>query len=319
MDKNLSIHVWMAVLVLIFIGVYWTISNACTFVGIVRDPSTPFITEDYEDFMAHLAATASQSHTNAGWSVTGYGYNPVVITYGPDRHNQNSSPYSESQPSPEYESAYRTAMAAPGLSYATTMVIAHARESWNHPDAPNPHPFVYQFRHFPVEDRWLYYYELFGKPYSFMHNGKVSVQGLADQTAVGFCALDVFNDRQWAAWTQYPQLAIDTEHYSMMIMKYLMVQENYYWEGPSGPSNIPPTPPGGDAVESIEEWAIRKAAQDLDISTTFPSINGIFTDGSTMWAIAKSNSSAPHIVYYYSGEPDGLGKIASATAPGLDV
>ena len=255
---------------LLLIGTHVGISDDCTFVGIVRAPTASFDCtqgSDYDVLMRYMATTACNDFTDAGWSIASYRYDPpsvlCQIRYNYDLASRLYDQWPQCNPTGTYTTEFCNAVT--GSNIAATLVIGHARNVsnahplWYHADAPDPHPFIYE----PLDNPPPYYYRLFGKPYSFLHNGGLQVvrisgqpTGLADRTAVGFCALDIFNHREWAVW-YHPggeDKPNDTEHYAMMIMKYLMVQENYYWDGPS---NTPPT-----GVSSMEEWAIRKVVQD---------------------------------------------------------
>jgi len=270
--------------VLMFIGIYWSVTNACTFVGFVRSPSFTNQTI-YTNEMDHWKDRAydvwnEHGHNNAGWSLYGYAGNPPAIYPDWIRQTGDFSPWSDPEYIPHRDGAW---------NWGATVVVAHYRQAnaEHHSGSPDMHPFVYDYdEEVPAPYQ---YYRMFGKPYSFMHNGTVQqggASGLANRTAVGFCALDIFHHREWAAWF-YPTTSNDTEHYAMMLMKYLMAQENYYWDGPSGPSNTPPVPNPQNPIQSTEEWAIRKVLQDSSVPGLGDSWNGILTDGSSMWAIAK--------------------------------
>jgi hypothetical protein len=327
MNKQIFRLTVISLLMMLMTGAIKSGSKACTFVGIVRNPEVDFVETSYNDLMNYMAEKAEQDETNAGWSVFPYIYYSSNIghytrTPGP------STPYQwigNPLPTTEYFHAYDFARTWNGNE--ATLVVAHARHSSNHDDAENPHPFVYDFDNDPPGHP---YYRMFGKPYSFLHNGSLYVEdyswyqdprfGTKNKTGPAFCALDLFWNRYWAAWSGPSQgHPIDSEHYVMLMMKYLLVQQNYYW---AGPSNTPPTPPGGDQVGSPEEWAVRRVAQDMPtgewIQYHQDSMNGILTDGCSMWVVAKADGAFPHTVGYDQVPEQSYRKVASAIAGNTD-
>jgi hypothetical protein len=184
-----------------------------------------------------------------------------------------------------------------------TVAIAHVRRARSLPLEANPHPFVYE--------------DLFGKTWAFIHNGNVATSTLQEKIDAGFIGLPIFLYRDYNGIIE-PDLSNDTEWYAIALMKYLIAQNNYYWNGDNHiPSNNPPSA-GGVAVTSVEDWAIRRVAQMLHIGWAAyhnSSINGILTDGSQLSVISKSNTTAPHSVWYENYPNDHVSLVSNSSSP----
>ncbi len=312
-----------SVFVLLLVGVLYSISDACTFMGWVRDPGHSQWTQDagilghyvsVTDWMPHTAGPTScgGDATNAGWGLTWFGAAESPTVMGSFRRSHWSASvdsilYDGScNPSTTYFIPARNA----AQTDSTLMVIGHARQisadsvpNWYH--VQDPHPFVYQ--------------NLFGKPYAFLHNGKVNTTLLEDSLMPGFAALPIFARRSYANFVN-PGRLVDSEWLGMSIVKYMMVQYNYYWDSTGhAPANTPPTPTGGVPVRAPEDWGIRRVAQYLNCAHNTPtsSINGIFADGARMWGIAKSDNYFPHRIFYRNcmSAPNWSRDIVSAVKP----
>ncbi len=313
MKERPSKVIQAAVFLLTLAGVFYSISQACVFVGVAK--VSPSMTEDTLhgcfEYMRLKTAT-DQSGTNCHWSVFGYGSDPATVVY--HYRDSLSQPWSDST---GFHNKVHDAFVA-----GSDIFLSHARQlGGTHPEyyqcgRRGPHPFAYwndttEYGGYINSTRSYRTYGLKGKPYSFLHNGTVQVQTLMSSLGVGFGALDMFHDRYFSYWNRNGNSGsdrrIDTEHYAMAIMKNLMGQYNYYWDSLGVPAN---NPRPADSISSMEEWALRKTISGLTYDATLnPSMNGIFTDGATMWAVAKSDGRVPHTVGYRVADGTGYCRV----------
>jgi hypothetical protein len=303
MKRRFSNLVQVGVFVLLLVGAFYSISDACVFIGVVK--TSPGMSVDTLDscfaYMRVKTGPTTAPHygdnTNCGWTIAGYGDSPPEIVY--KFRDSLSQPYTD--PTVFYNSA------AAAFNAGANVFVSHARQlngthpEYYHCNEPDPHPFIYRndtTEHGGYVNDTLSYrtYELNGKEYSFLHNGTVQVQTLMNSLGAGFGALDIFHNRYFSYWNRHGNTGtdrrVDTEHYAMVILKNLMVQYNYYWDSLGVPANHPSL---NDST--IEEWALRKTASYLSTSVN-SSMNGIFADGAALWAIAKSDGARPHTVGY---------------------
>ena len=298
MNRQLSRLILAAAGVILLVGIYWSVSDACTFTAFVRDPNQQFNDDEYDIWVTYMPRTAWLNGANDGFSVSWYPYpQPFPPSMNGHRWNNDVQPYDyQGNPSTPYANA--TAEASGDNS---TVVICHSRNANNPYNWDNPHPFVYGSFIEGLEEE--YQYGIMGKPYAFIHNGSLEENPLWNNVNVAFSALDLFNHRTYAGW-QNPSEIVDSELLVELIMKYLLAQYNYYWYGPS---NEPPL-----GFETLEQWAIHKAAYLIDIDDDNSSINGVLTDGSQVWALAKSDGIGAHTVGYKTiSAPYYCGEIAS--------
>lgn len=312
-----------------------SIAMASVFVAWVRSPQDPYVNTFCTGVLNKLPYNARFNSANDGWGLTWYGgdVTPYLIesqrrkfhdACNPSAPNFDSLLYTTSSP---YVSGCFDNVRNPAATSASRVILGHARKADNLHDFPTPQPCIYdnlpyeliapddpdQFNHLP---EGFHLRSVFGKPYAFMHNGSWVVSDLEDRLGVGFTALDVFYDRPFGGRIA-PGMFVDTEFLGMLVMRNLIAQENYYWSGLGGvPSN---TRPAG--ITSREDWAYCRTAQEFSPSSDPPhdksSINSVFTDGTTLWAIMKSDNLDPHYVYYNDNWSQGFYRsIVSRENPG---
>lgn len=291
-------------LALLFAGSLFSVLDASVFIAWVRDPGDEFFPTPCRDFLNHLPDLGEEDGADDAWSLTWYGaQNPPTVLGSQRRHfhdacavSAGDTLYYNSNGDPT--SCYET-VRTEAVSNAPRVILGHGRNNNENNDQPNPHPFVYDdiFYENPQLPPNFRLRGIFGRSYSFVHNGTLNVisqGGMEDKVGVGFAALDIFHDRPYGGRIIEGRY-VDSEFLAMLILKHLLAQENYYWYGQGGvPSNDPPA-----GITSREDWAICRTAQNINIiAGVNTSINGVFSDGSTLWAIMKSDQQTPHLVYW---------------------
>lgn len=279
-------------IVLLLAGAFTPASDACTFIGYVGQPNNfqPTYYEEVRDYLLQPTIQNWDQPHYAGWSVTSYGSDPISFHCWRVSENADSLIVVNGQWSPYFHNANNTGFVDLAAAESPTVMIAHVRESRNQSTHPNPHPFLYE--------------NVFGKTWGFIHNGTVNTTALQYIMDAGFLALPVFHNKRYSGY--WNDDAIDSEWLTMAYMKYLLVQNNYYFDDGGVPSNTPPTP-----TSSPEDWGICRVAQMMPIGNGTSGINGILTDGRTIWAVSKSNGGFPRTVYYEDHIAQGVTMIGS--------
>ncbi len=273
------LRVWPAFFLLILVAaalIALPSAHACKFWAVVSQSGVQIDSVLYNsslDTFLTLAISPPAPYTNSpnGWAAVWY--HPEVS--GPESVNQ----YREAPPvSFETFAPTRAEMLADSF-YAG---VAHARRSTTGPsNVPDPHPFVYTGSS-----------ALFGKSYTFAHNGTVNNSAvIEDSLGTGFISLALFQDpaRMYAAWNAGSSNRNDSEYYMMLLMKYLLVANNYYLALPAG-------------IDSPAEWAINQTVNKIVSSSTYTSLNSVLTDGEALWLLFRKPAPLDnlHLVSYYS-------------------
>lgn len=204
----------------------------------------------------------------------------AAVWYHPDSTGFEAVGVHREAPTVSFESfAPIRAQMLTDLSYAA---VAHARRATSGPaNVPDPHPFVYAGSS-----------ALFGHNYTFAHNGTInSLAPIEDSLGTGFISLALFQDsaRVYTSWNSGSTNRNDSEYYMMLLMKYLLVGHNYYL-----------SPPGG--IDSPAEWAINQTVNKIVTSSTYTSVNAVFSDGEALWMNFRKSAplNSTHFVSYYS-------------------
>jgi len=234
-----------------------------------------------------LPTKAQSNSSNDGWSLTYWtAMNPVVL-----RHT--GSIYTNPGPT-LYHNDVETAQNANAVS-----VLGHARNSSFLGTDPDPHPFVY--------------FDLFGKTWALVHNGGIDADYLVeleDTLGAGFIALDSIRSRFYTNWgmEDYPDpdsvcLRLDTEYMALMLMKYYLVAENYYW-----------------SVAGIDypmEWAINQTINRIRTGTDrYTALNFIVSNNDDMWLAFQRDATDPydHFTSYLDASYSPDARIAYTTS-----
>jgi hypothetical protein len=304
MKRRLSSLIQAGVFVLLLVGVLYSISYACTFVAFVRQPGeSNFPLARYDSTMYHESRTAGSDATNSGWSMCWQlGDEMPPWAFNTQRFSTNSvhtRPYNAD--STWYK---QTACSWPANDKALVAMV-HARQLGTSQDIPDPHPFLY-------DNSDSRHHGIFGKTHAFIHNGKFSIQAYRDSVGPGCAGLDLFFARQYAGLDpSVTRHNVDTEWLMMMIMKYVLIQDNCYWD--DGTAQHLPTRALPWAGATPEEWALQRVAQIFpDGVTRFwdqstQSINGVLTDGQQLYALGRSDNGGVHKVWFHDSFADATG------------
>lgn len=292
------------VFMLFLLGTFCTVAMASVFVAYVRDPQDAF-NQGYcrSQVLSKLPENAYDNEADDGWGLTwfGGGSQPSILESERRKFHERCSTSNDTllYDDDGTESTCFIQLKEQAGTDAAQVILGHARKSENQNTLPTPHPCVYDDYVYELDDEEFRLHGMYGKPYSFMHNGSWVISELEQKLGVGFASLDLFHDRPYGGWVHEGRF-VDTEFLGMLVMKNLLAQENYYWYGPGGaPSNTPPV-----GITSREDWAMCRMAEEFDPPTggghdlTRSSVNCVFTDGETLWSIRNSDGRSPHFIFY---------------------
>ena len=319
-DRKLPNH-WALLLVLL--GAFCTVAKGSVFVAWVRNPQDDFNQNYCDNVLRKLPLNAEANDADDGWGLTWYGGVNSVSVIGSERRSFHTICSASTGDSLLYESNGTETSCFGNVrqlaaTSASRVIMGHARKSDNQHNLPTPHPCIYDDFVYELAGEEFRLHGIYGKPYSFMHNGSWVVSELEQKLGVGFGALDLFHDRPYGGWVHEGRY-VDTEFLGMLVMKNLLAQENYYWNGGGIPSN---TPPAG--ITSREDWAMRRMSLEFapltggshDILRS--SVNSVFSDGEALWSIRNSDGRDPHFIFYGDNWANqGARGIVSRANPGM--